>query len=266
MILGAFDKRIRQAFSSAAMQYDVLSSLQKEIGRELVNKLVPPHPGDVPGVGEIAYILDVGMGTGWMTNRLANLFPDAKVVGIDSAVGMIKQARKKYENLKSVNADARMLPFKNEQFDVVISNLAYQWVPDLEKAFAEAYRLLRKDGTLCLTMFGNETLKELFASFETAKDEKIFVHRLAGRAKIEAALNSACFRDILIETETIKVHFPDMLALIKWLKDIGANILPKNGFIGKELMLEAGDYYKNNFSDRLGIIATFEVVWIKARK
>src|SRR3989338_4271276 len=258
MILNAIDKRIRQAFSSAAMQYDVLSSLQREIGRELVNKIndVSLHPRGVintPGVEmeNNAYILDVGMGTGWMTNRLANLFPDAKVIGIDSAVGMIQEARKKYAHLTSVNADARVLPFKSGQFDVVISNLAYQWVPDLTKAFAETHRLLQREGTLCLTMFGNGTLKELFASFEAAKDKKIFVHRLADRTAIEEALHNACFRAIHIETETIQVHFPDMLSLIKWLKDIGANILPKNGFIGKELMLEAGEYYRNNFSERL---------------
>ena len=39
MILDAIDKKIRQAFSSAAMQYDILSSMQKEIGRELVEEL-----------------------------------------------------------------------------------------------------------------------------------------------------------------------------------------------------------------------------------
>src|SRR3989338_5754853 len=158
MILNAIDKRIRKAFSSAAMQYDVLSSMQKEIGRELVNKLSHPR-GDISTPG-VEFILDVGMGTGWMTNRLANFFPDAKVVGIDSAVGMIEQARKKYENLNTVNADARMLPFKSGQFDIVISNLAYQWVPDLDQAFAETHRLLKKEGTLCLTMFGSGTLKE----------------------------------------------------------------------------------------------------------
>lgn len=258
MILSAIDKRIRRAFSDAAMQYDILSSMQKEIGRELVKKL--------EALEDSRLILDVGMGTGWMTNRLMNLFPDAKVVGIDSAVGMIQEARKKYENLNSINADARVLPFKSGQFDIVISNLAYQWVSDLKKAFAETHRLLREDGTFCVTMFGHGTLKELFTSLDAVNDKKVIVHRLADRAMIEAALDSVSFRDIEIETETIKVHFPDMLSLVKWLKDIGANVLPKNGFVGKELMLEAGEYYKYNFSDRLGIIATFEVVWIKAQK
>ncbi|OGX24044.1 MAG: hypothetical protein A3D10_07215 [Omnitrophica WOR_2 bacterium RIFCSPHIGHO2_02_FULL_48_11] len=240
------------------MQYDVLASLQKEIGRELVKK--------IDSLDDVRFILDVGMGTGWMTNRLANLFPDAKVIGLDCAFGMLEQACKKYEGLYAIQADARALPFKGEVFDVVISNLAYQWVADLNKAFAESHRLLKKNGTLCLTMFGRETLKELFTSLEAVNGEKFAVQRLANRTAIEASLKESHFENITLETETIKVHFPDMLSLVKWLKDIGANILPKNGFVGKELMLEAGEFYQTNFSDRLGIIATFEVVWIKAQK
>lgn len=258
MIFSAIDHKIRQAFSNAAMQYDVLASLQREIGRELVKKIEP--------LESARWILDVGMGTGWMTNRLSNLFPDAKVVGADAAFGMIEQSRKKYDGLNVLQADGRMLPFRSAAFDIVISNLAYQWIPDLSQAFAENARLLKENGVFCATIFGHETLKELFAAFEAVKGEKLSIRRLAGREEIERALQAADFKDIAIETETIKAHFPDMLSLIKWLKDIGANVLPKNGFIGKELMLEANNYYDKNFRERLGIISTFEVIWVKARK
>ena len=258
MIFTALDRKIRQAFSDAAMQYDVLASLQKEIGRELVKK--------IESCEDARFILDVGMGTGWMTNRLANLFPDSQVIGIDPASGMIEQARKKYEGLKTVQADGRTLPFKQGTFDIVISNLSYQWIGDLDKAFAESHRLLTEDGMICLTMFGRETLKELFDSLEAVKGEKFSIERLAGRARIEQALKQSGFRDILLHEEIIKVHFPDMLDLIKWLRDIGANVLPKNGFLGKEAIGKAGEFYRNNFSDRLGIISTFEVIWIEAKK
>lgn len=258
MIFTAIDKRIRRAFSNAAMQYDVLASLQKEIGRELVKK--------IGSLDEARTVLDVGMGTGWMTDRLASLCSDGLVIGVDPALGMLDTACKKYENLCAIGADARALPFKEHTFDIVTSNLAYQWVNDLAKAFEESHRLLKPNGIFCLTMFGQETLRELFDSLEAVKGEKLFIQRLASLTDIEKALAQASFREVHLEKETIKVHFPDMLTLIKWLKDIGANILPKNGFIGKELLFEADGFYKKNFSDPLGITATFEVVWIKAKK
>jgi len=258
MIFSAIDQKIRQAFSNAAVQYDVLASLQKEIGRELVKK--------IEDLEEAHYILDVGMGTGWMTNRLSNLFPDTKVVGVDYAFGMLQEACKKYDLRQILQADARILPFKTEIFDVIISNLTYQWVMDLEKAFQESYRVLKGNGIFCLTMFGYETLQELFISFDQVKGEKLVIQRLANRENIENALEKSNFRHIELATEMIKVHFPDMLTLVKWLKDIGANILPKNGFIGKEFMMEANEFYQKNFSDRLGIIASFEVIWVQAKR
>lgn len=258
MIFSAIDKKIRRAFTDAAVQYDVLAGLQKEIGRELVQKIV--------SLEHSRFILDVGSGTGWMTHRLSNLFPDAQVIGIDCALGMLQQARQKYEGLKIVQADARQIPLKGGTFDVVISNLAYQWVADLKKAFLESRRLLKGHGTFCLTMFGRETLKELFVSLEAVAGDGPSIQRLASRSEIEQALAASDFRNTHIETEIIKIHFPDMLALVQWLKSIGANILPKNGFIGKDLMLEADEYYQKNFSGRLGVAATFEVIWVQTQK
>jgi malonyl-CoA O-methyltransferase len=212
------------------------------------------------------YVLDVGMGTGWMTHRLANLFSEAKVVGIDFAFGMLEAAGKKYEGLKMLQADARALPFAANKFDIVISNLAYQWVGDLEKAFQESHRVLTENGTFCITLFGYETLKELFSSFNAVTKEKFEVRRLASSADIEKALHKNGFQKVEVSTEIIKVHFQDMFTLVKWLKDIGANVLPRNQFIGKEAMLEASEFYQNNFSEHLGVVATFEVVWVKAQK
>ena len=80
------DQKIRKAFSDAAVQYDVLTGLHKEIGRELIHKVKER---------ECQRILDVGMGTGWLTNRLTYFFPESNVVGIDFASGMIEMAKQK---------------------------------------------------------------------------------------------------------------------------------------------------------------------------
>ena len=39
-VIDYFDSKIRRAFSDAAFQYDMLASLQKEIGRELAKKVI----------------------------------------------------------------------------------------------------------------------------------------------------------------------------------------------------------------------------------
>ena len=264
MILKSIDQKIRRAFSDSALHYEALTSLHKEIGRELIHKL--------PADGSFSKILDVGMGTGWFTYRLKNFFPDSLVVGVDFADGMIGAARQYKEGLQIIQADAGALPFPEASFDLIVSNLAYQWIEDLPLAFRRSYGILRNGGICSLTLFGRETFQELFEALEHSvrnSDQEMPdfpVRRLAQREQIEAALQNAGFIDGKVDSERIKVHFPDMLGLIQWTKNIGANNLEKNIYIGKDLLQRANDYYNEHFRDSFGITATFEVVWVSARK
>lgn len=260
MILRFIDDKIRRSFSDAALQYDVLTGLHKEIGRELLAK-ASAHESNGP-------ILDVGMGTGWLTGRLKNYFPDACVVGLDAAKGMIEAAQSRQEDFHIVQADAGSLPFDQGSFDLVISNLAYQWVGDLSRAFTECHRVLKDDGKLYVTMFGYRTFAELFEALAKTREDGngLAIVRLAGKEEIAAALNKAGFREVRVEEETIRAHFPDMLALVKWIKDIGANALMNNMFIGRDWLAKADAYYSRTFPDRWGVRATFEVIWIQAKK
>ena len=263
MIIKLIDQKIRKAFSDAAMQYDVLTGLHKEIGRELTGKIRHCEP--------CGRILDIGMGTGWFTGRLANMFPEAMVVGVDSAPGMISLAREKQEAFTIVQADAARLPFQDGTFDIITSNLAYQWVGGLAQAMAQCRSQLTADGTLCFTMFGYNTLKELFEALErcsdvSGKDKEVVFSRLADDQQAAQALREAGFQAVQVDAERIKVRFEDMMSLVKWVKDIGANALPRDTYIGKDLLLRADEYYNAHFRDRLGVYATFEVIWVHARR
>jgi len=259
MIFDVIDKKIRNAFSDAAMQYDMLTGLHKEIGRELTKKIMDQEP--------CAAVLDIGMGTGWFTKRLSNVFSDALVVGIDFADGMIVKAREKENTFKVIQADALHLPFRDDQFDLITSNLAYQWVGDLERSFGRCRSLLKKDGRFCFTMFGRETFCELFEALNACADGKTQNHvRLADEKQVTNALKEVGFGAIDVTSERIKVRFQDMLSLVKWVKDIGANTLPKNMYIGKDLLLRTNEYYNTRFRDRLGVYATFEVIWVEAKR
>ncbi len=266
MLLELIDNKIRRAFSDSAVQYEVLSGLQKEIGRELVKRIQDKEDCDC--------ILDVGMGTGYLTDRLGFLFPGTKVVGMDFAGGMIQRARQKYGTFHIVQADAAALPFKPDTFDIVISNLVYQWVGDLKNVFKRNYASLKDNGIFCSTLFGRRTLEELFLSLENSlprdgerKEQNVFpVKRLPRRSEVVAALKEAGFKKFETESEIIKTHFEDMLALVRWIRDIGANAIEKDIYIGKSRLLKANEYYKRHFKDRWGVCASFEVIWVKAEK
>jgi hypothetical protein len=83
---------------------------------------------------------------------------------------------------------------------------------------------------------------------------------------VKAALRAAGFRQVDTESETITVHFEGMMSLLQWLKETGANALPREVYVGREWLERADVYYRENFKDRFGVSATFEVLWVKAGK
>ncbi|MGM9536521.1 MAG: class I SAM-dependent methyltransferase, partial [Intestinibacter sp.] len=75
-----------------------------------------------------------------------------KVVGIDLTKSMIDRA-KQIADMLDYDIDFRVmnaqeLDFDDEEFDVVISRNLTWTLPNIEKAYREWYRVLRKDGVL----------------------------------------------------------------------------------------------------------------------
>jgi ubiquinone/menaquinone biosynthesis C-methylase UbiE len=104
-----------------------------------------------------AHVLDVGCGTGVLTRQLARWPGVGSVVGVDVAPSLLARARELAVGLAGVTfeeADARSLPFPDEDFDVVVLDSTLSHVPGPEQAVAEAFRVLRPSG--CLAAFDGD--------------------------------------------------------------------------------------------------------------
>jgi ubiquinone/menaquinone biosynthesis C-methylase UbiE len=89
--------------------------------------------------GPVRRALDVGTGTGAGASEIARRFPDAEVVGVDVASGMLEEARRLVPQVTFVEGDAASLPFRDEEFDLV-ANANMIPFPD------ETARVLRPGG------------------------------------------------------------------------------------------------------------------------
>ena len=70
-----------------------------------------------------------------------------------------------------------------------------------------------------------------------------------------------------VDFELIKVEFKDVLDLLTWLKAIGANQLSEHPvFLGKNKLTELQQYYRAYFPYNEGICASFEVIWVHAKR
>ena len=252
--------RPQMCFSKASERYEFSSDLQKKIGTELLSW--------IPGEKRYKFILDVGIGTGWLTERIGVKFSEAQLFGIDSAAGMISQAQGKDIDFV-LQADAQELPFKNAFFDLIISNCAYQWVPDLNKAFCSSFRVLKDQGDFYFSCFGKNTFKELQMSLKAASKDLTLRDshwESVDQKNISRMLAVSGFEDVEVHSEIVRREFLDIFELIRWLKIIGANQVKRNVFVGRSLLNQANIFYKKNYGDNQSIYASFEVIKAKARK
>ncbi len=104
-------------------------------------------PGD-------AQILDAGCGTGEISSRLAELFPQAKVLGIDIVDEHLTLARSKYTELAGrlsfEHQSVFELAAEDDRFDLAVCRHVLHAIPHAERAIAELVRVTRPGGYLHL--------------------------------------------------------------------------------------------------------------------
>lgn len=256
--------KLRKVFSRAARDYEAHAFIQKRIGEELLSRVAF-------AMRQPESILDIGMGTGWLTQRLALRYPASKIAGMDLAEGMLAFAASQKQGYSLILSDAQELPFKENSWQLVVSNAAYQWVRDLPAAFGEVMRVLKKGGLFIFNCFGQDTLKELRQSFKQALSPQVYARAfsngsLPAENLIHSALAKAGFKDIILTTEAHEEYYADIFALIEWLKIIGVNQVNKPLILGPRAWEKAGDFYRLNFSQDSRVFATFEIIWASAKK
>lgn len=170
----------QEGYDLYAQNYDAsLGFLSSFEGNRLLEVL-----GDLRGMR----VLDLGCGTGRLVRDLRNL--GATVVGTDLSEGMLAVARKKYDDVEFVRADAANLPFKDGEFDLVISTFFIVHLRNLQPVFDEVYRVLKDRGNFILTNINQRRAPKL----KTADGEiviKSFYHR---PSNVVAALEESFFK------------------------------------------------------------------------
>jgi SAM-dependent methyltransferase len=118
-------------------QAQVLMKVRKALGRRDVH---------------FARSLEIGAGTGYFSLNLLRAGAVEQATCTDISPGMVRALEGNAGSLglevEAVAADAEALPFADESFDVVLGHAVLHHLPDLDRAFDEFRRVLRRGGTL----------------------------------------------------------------------------------------------------------------------
>lgn len=261
------DRRaLRKSFSASSTRYDTAAVLQADVRQRLLERLdyIKLQP---------QVVVDLGSGTGHASRALHARYPEAKVIALDTAFGMLAQAGRLHsgwlglgrKRFAQVCADAYRLPFKDDSVDLIVSNLMLQWCDPPDAVFAEVRRVLKPHGLFSFTSFGPDTLKELRAAW-AAVDQHVHVNRFFDMHDLGDALVRAGLGEPVLDVERFTLTYIDVMTLMRELQSIGAHNVTHGrpaGLTGRRAlagMRAAYEQYR-----REGVLpASYEVVYGQA--
>ena len=150
---------------------------------------------------------------------------------------------------------------------MVWSNLALQWTNDPPRAFAEFKRVLAPGGLMMFSTFGPDTLKELRAAYR-GTDGHTHVNRFVDMHDLGDMLVHAGYADPVVDMEYMTLTYPDVRALMRDLKAIGARNVTRGrrkGMTARAVLETVTRNYETLRRDGR-LPATFEVVYGHAWK
>ncbi len=169
----------------------------------------------------------------------------------------------------AVVADEEALPFADQSFDLVLSNLSLHWVNDLPGALIQIRRLLRPDGFFIGAMLGGETLKELRqclfeAELEITGGAAPRLSPFASLTDTGQLLRRAGFALPVVDIETITVTYANIFRLMADLRGMGeTNALHARSQtpLRRSVLLQAARRYSERYAEPSGrLCATFQIL------
>ncbi|KAA8389477.1 dethiobiotin synthase [Acetobacter tropicalis] len=211
---------VRDRFDRA-VGYEGAATMQRVAAQRLFEKLQERMEGRVP-----LRILELGCGTGFLTEKLRNAWPQADIVATDIAPHMLERAQQRVgEGLCYRIMDAGE-PDVSGPFDIVCGNLVFQWLEHPQQAIARLGRLLSPGGILALSTLMDGTFQEWRTACAVEHEE-------SGTPDYPSAASIGEWYPSLFnggwETEACVQTFSNGRAFLRHLKETGASV-PRAGY------------------------------------
>lgn len=253
-------QRIAYNFSRAARSYDQAATFQKKVAAHVL-ELLPELPS-------VSNSLDMGAGTGGQCQQLSLKYPQAAIIGMDMAMGMLRHAQYQnngHKNIHWCSGDIESLPFGQASFDLVCSSLAIQWC-SLNKVLAEVTRVLKPGGYFVFSTLAENSLYELDVAWR-AIDEPMRVNQFDAFIHQSAIVDQSGMEVCLFSEIPETLYYPDVFSLLRELKSLGVNtvLAGQQGLMTRSKFLRLQHAYETCRTEA-GLPLTYQVIYGVLRK
>lgn len=178
------------------------------------------------GASEPARVVDLGAGPGTLTALLAERWPGAEVIAVDSSVEMSERARG-VPGITAIQADLRDWEPEGP-VDVLVTNAALQWVPGHLALLERLAGMLAPGGWLAMQVPGNfeepsHTLRRDIAALPPYAEH---LHGVDHPASHDAATYLRALQDLGLEADAWETTYLHVLhgqdPVFQWVSGTGA--------------------------------------------
>ncbi|WP_169713729.1 malonyl-ACP O-methyltransferase BioC [Paludifilum halophilum] len=261
--------RVARRFNRHAHSYDQHAVVQKRMARRIAGTLKQRKP-------EASEILEIGCGTGYLTEQLLAQYPEARLTAVDLAPEMVEAAQKRTRGnpwIRWVQGDAEDMDEPEQAYDVIVSNAAMQWFIAPEQTVEKWKRSLKPEGWLVCSTFGPDTFRELHTVYRSVEEKhrlRVSHHGLSLRSpeEWESLFRAAGFTDIQALAWREEVLYESCLDFLRSVQRIGAGYSPpvgRSAGLQRKLLQEVIHRYDREYRMGNRVVATYQPIQLSGR-
>jgi malonyl-ACP O-methyltransferase BioC len=251
------DKQIvKERFNRNFVSYNRQAVVQQQIAEKLAAMLSKFSKADLNRV------LEIGCGTGFLTKNIISDYSVGEYFLNDIADSAFKEIasyakHENFYNYKFIHGDAETAVFP-ENINTIISTSTFQWFNNMEAFISKINYVLNDTGIIAFSTFGKDNFKEIKAVSNVGLEYKTL--------NVLKTIIEPYFDILHAEEWTQKEQFNSPKDVLKHMKLTGVNGL-KNGFFGKEKLMEFTKKYQKQFSNNNETVnLTYHPIIIIAKK
>ena len=258
----AYSSSISARFAAAAQTYHDESNVQRTVAEKLA--------ASMPAREEIDSILEIGCGTGFLTELLRRRFPCALIHAVDIARPMIDLARERIGESDRIRwhvADARQFR-PDRDFPLIISSSALHWMTPVSETVKWLGSMLEPGGSLVSALMVKGTLGELHAARTCLFSAKTSPVCLPGAEEILEALATAGLKIERNRQEVLRERYDSAGGFLRSLNRQGVTATANSGckLLNRTELRKLIGYYDQRFAAPAGgVFASYRVLYVTAR-
>lgn len=216
-------EKIARNFSKYSGTYDQYAKLQKLSAGCLI-EIVGKNIAAIPE----GPLLEIGCGSGMLSEEVIKRFPERDIVLLDMAAGMLLTCRKRLgragfnqERIQYVERDAEKISEK-DKYALIISGLTVQWFHDLPGSIEKIVNALVPEGVFLCSFLGEGSFVEWQEQCEKSR-VLCTLNPLPGGNILTSRINEMA-KNVTFSQQTLSLSYPSVKDFFASLKKTGTGI------------------------------------------